>query len=118
MSSNYTDNGSDTSYKLTRSSPSFLFFSNFIEVKICCFFFITESRFEFWFVGYQRFVCADLGVTTGIMQQCYAKSELAKVIGIEFADQLFYHSNKMQELNLTIDDIAVLRSFLVFSPGR
>jgi hypothetical protein len=55
-------------------------------------------------------VCADLGVTTGIMQQCYAKSELAKVIGIEFADQLFYHSKKMQELNLTIDDIAVLRS--------
>lgn len=81
-------------------------------------FFFSVSRFEFWFIGYQRFVCPDLEVTTGGMKQCHHKTELAKVVGHEFVEELFEHSRKIQSLKLTCDDIAVLRSFLVVSPGR
>ncbi|XP_063401473.1 vitamin D3 receptor-like [Mytilus trossulus] len=79
---------------------------------------IKVSRFEFWFIGYQRFVCPDLEVTTGVMKQCHHKTELAKVVGNEFVEELFEHSRKIQSLKLTCDDIAVLRSFLVVSPDR
>ncbi|XP_076114930.1 vitamin D3 receptor-like [Mytilus galloprovincialis] len=79
---------------------------------------IKVSRFEFWFIGYQRFVCPDLEVTTGGMKQCHHKTELAKVVGHEFVEELFEHSRKIQSLKLTCDDIAVLRSFLVVSPDR
>ncbi|CAC5385736.1 unnamed protein product [Mytilus coruscus] len=79
---------------------------------------IKVSRFEFWFIGYQRFVCPNLEVTTGGMKQCHHKTELAKVVGSEFVEELFEHSRKLQSLKLTCDDIAVLRSFLVVSPDR
>lgn len=81
---------------------------------ICSF---TAARFEFWFVGYQRFVCTELGVTTGILKQTHHKSELFKVVGSEFVEALFQHSEKIQSLHLTVEDIAILRSFLVVSPG-
>lgn len=88
------------------------------KTKYSSLFLFTAARFEFWFVGYQRFVCTELGVTTGILKQTHHKSELSKVVGTEFVEALFQHSEKIQSLHLTVEDIAVLRSFLVVSPGN
>ncbi|XP_069133510.1 vitamin D3 receptor-like [Argopecten irradians] len=79
---------------------------------------VKSSRFEFWFWGFYRFINADLGITTNLKGNCYHIRELFKLWDETFITTLFSFVRSVQKLNLSAQEIAIIRCIIVTYTDR
>ena len=75
------------------------------------------SRFEIWIVGAHKFFNTDLEVTSGPLGRTFHKEELSKLWGTEYMDLLFQFCGKMQKLELSFQEIAILKCVVLLFAG-
>lgn len=79
---------------------------------------IKTSRFEMWAIGAHKFFNTDLEVTSGPLGRTFHKEEMGKLWGAEYMDRLFEICGKMQKLELTYQEIAILKGIVLLFSDR
>ncbi|KAL4225222.1 Nuclear receptor subfamily 1 group D member 1 [Mactra antiquata] len=77
---------------------------------------IKTSRFELWMISGHYFFDIELQVVSGPRGKSYHKEELCEVLEEGYVSSLFNFAQSMQEIKLTLEETAILKSIaLTFS---
>lgn len=85
---------------------------------IYCQLVVTVSRFEIWMVSAHQFFDVDLEVISGPRGKSYHLDELSDIIEEGFVRSLFNFAQSMQEINLTLEETAVLKCIVLTFSGK
>lgn len=79
---------------------------------------IKMSRFEIWAVSAHKFFNPELEVISGPLGRTYHKEELCKLWDADYIDSLFKFCKKMQKLELSYQEIAILKCVVLLFADR
>ena len=79
---------------------------------------ISVSRFEIWLVSAHKFFNFELEVVSGPLGRSYHKEEMSKLWEVDYIECLFLFCKKMQKLELSYKEIAMLKCVVLTFAGR
>ena len=79
---------------------------------------ISVSRFEIWLVSAHKFFNFELEVVSGPLGRSYHKEEMSKLWEVDYIECLFSFCKKMQKLELSYKEIAMLKCVVLTFAGR
>lgn len=79
---------------------------------------IKMSRFEIWVVGAHKFLNNELEVISGPLGRTYHKEEISKLWDADYIDSLFDFCYRMQKLELSYKEIAILKCIVLLFTDR
>ena len=90
--------------------------SNQSQVNVYNYILFTASHFEFWFLSTHKCINPNLRVVVGIKD--FHESEIKGIVRSEITEGLFSMANSLLALDLTWEEITLLRGVVVTFTGK